>query len=59
MINNDIILETKLVADIIGDFFIPSYQRGYRWGEVEVTRLLMMYIKMAHCYYCSTLNPCR
>ena len=40
MINNDIILETKLVADIIGDFFIPSYQRGYRWGEVEVTRLL-------------------
>ena len=40
MINNDIILETKLVADIKGDFFIPSYQRGYRWGEVEVTRLL-------------------
>ena len=40
MINNDIILETKLVADIKGDFFVPSYQRGYRWGEVEVTRLL-------------------
>ena len=40
MINNDIILETKLIADIKGDFFVPSYQRGYRWGEVEVTRLL-------------------
>ena len=40
MINNDIILETKLVADIKGDFYVPSYQRGYRWGEVEVTRLL-------------------
>lgn len=40
MINNDIILETKLVADIKGNFFVPSYQRGYRWGEVEVTRLL-------------------
>lgn len=40
MINNDIILETKLVADIKGDFFVPSYQRGYRWGEIEVTRLL-------------------
>lgn len=40
MINNDIILETKLVADIKGDFFVPSYQRGYRWGEVEVARLL-------------------
>ena len=40
MINNDIILETKLVADIKGVFYVPSYQRGYRWGEVEVTRLL-------------------
>lgn len=38
--NNDIILETKLVADIKGTFYVPSYQRGYRWGEVEVTRLL-------------------
>ena len=40
MVNNDIILETKLVADIKGDFFVPSYQRGYRWGEDEVIRLL-------------------
>ncbi|MDR1775781.1 MAG: DUF262 domain-containing protein [Actinomycetes bacterium] len=38
--NNDIILETKLVADVKGAFYVPSYQRGYRWGEVEVTRLL-------------------
>lgn len=38
--NNDIILETKLVAEISGDFYVPSYQRGYRWGEVEVIRLL-------------------
>lgn len=38
--SNDIILETKLVAEIKGDFYVPSYQRGYRWGEVEVTRLL-------------------
>ncbi len=37
---NDIILETKLVADIKGEFYVPSYQRGYRWGEDEVTRLL-------------------
>lgn len=36
----DIVLDTKLVGDIRGDFFIPSYQRGYRWGETEVTRLL-------------------
>lgn len=33
-------LETKLVGSIEGDFFIPSYQRGYRWGTDEVNRLL-------------------
>lgn len=38
--NNDIILDTKLVGDIKGQFYVPSYQRGYRWGEDEVTRLL-------------------
>ena len=26
---NNIILETKFVADIRGSFYIPSYQRGY------------------------------
>lgn len=38
--NNDINLDTKLVGAIEGNFFIPSYQRGYRWGRDEVTRLL-------------------
>ena len=36
----DIILEAKLVGDIEGTFNVPSYQRGYRWGEEEVRRLL-------------------
>lgn len=36
----EIILSTKLVGEISGDFFVPSYQRGYRWGTDEVTRLL-------------------
>lgn len=31
---------SKYVAEISGDFFIPSYQRGYRWTETEVDRLL-------------------
>ena len=35
-----IILDTKLVGEIKGHFFIPDYQRGYRWGEKEVTQLL-------------------
>lgn len=33
------ILENKLIKDIKGTFFVPSYQRGYRW-EIEVERLL-------------------
>ena len=33
-------LETKFVNDIAGNFFVKSYQRGYRWGKSEVERLL-------------------
>lgn len=40
ILNAEIKLETKLVGLIEGDFYIPSYQRGYRWGSDEVTRLL-------------------
>ena len=36
----DIKLETKLVGFVEGKFSIPSFQRGYRWGQDEVTRLL-------------------
>ena len=36
----DIVLESRLVGTIKGDFFVPSYQRGYRWGKTEVVRLL-------------------
>lgn len=35
----NIILETKGVSEISGKFFVPAYQRGYRWGK-EATRLL-------------------
>ena len=37
---NQILLQTKHVSEIEGNFFIPSYQRGYRWGQDEVLRLL-------------------
>lgn len=37
---DEIKLGEKIVGDIHGIFNIPSYQRGYRWGEEEVTRLL-------------------
>lgn len=38
--NSEIKLETKLVGDIKGNFYVSSYQRGYRWEETEVVRLL-------------------
>lgn len=34
------LLDLKLVGDISGQFYVPRYQRGYRWGTAEVERLL-------------------
>lgn len=33
-------LEPLSVGSIRGEFFVPAYQRGYRWGEHEVRLLL-------------------
>lgn len=33
-------LEPKLVGDITGQFYVPAYQRGYRWGKTEVSKLM-------------------
>ena len=40
MIEENIQLDGKLVSEIEGKFFIPSYQRGYRWDETQVVSLL-------------------
>ena len=40
MLNCNVILDNKFVADIKGDFLVPSYQRGYRWERVQVETLL-------------------
>ena len=34
------LLKILSVGDITGDFFVPAYQRGYRWTEQEVRQLL-------------------
>ncbi|WP_138757346.1 DUF262 domain-containing protein [Modestobacter altitudinis] len=34
------ILRPRKVGDLEGTFFVPDYQRGYRWGADEVRRLL-------------------
>ena len=40
MIEESIHLEEKLVGQIEGEFYVPSYQRGYRWDETQVNDLL-------------------
>lgn len=37
---NSGLLKILSVGDITGDFFVPAYQRGYRWGEHEIRHLL-------------------
>ena len=49
---NNIILEPKLVGDISGHYFVPSYQRGYRWGKEEVERLLEDIYSNGNKNYC-------
>lgn len=34
------VLTPRRIGDLEGTFFVPDYQRGYRWGDDEVRRLL-------------------
>lgn len=34
------VLELKLISEIAGTFRVARYQRGYRWGQLEVQQLL-------------------
>jgi hypothetical protein len=45
-------LELRLISDLTGEFFIPRYQRGYRWGRIEVVQLLDDLIQSAGNPYC-------
>mgnify|MGYP002622602091 FL=1 len=40
MEEENIQLGEKLVGEIEGEFYVPSYQRGYRWDETQVRQLL-------------------
>lgn len=37
---SNIQLETRNVGDLRGRYYLPAYQRGYRWGKVEIERML-------------------
>jgi hypothetical protein len=43
--------ESRVVNRITGSFFVPRYQRGYRWGKDEVTRLLDDIQESKNVYY--------
>lgn len=45
-------LDTIKVGDIRGNFIIPSYQRGYRWGESEVRFLIQDILENGPSGYC-------
>lgn len=36
----NVLLTDKLIGDIQGKFFVPKYQRGYRWTDTQVRTLL-------------------
>lgn len=40
MPEENIQLGEKLVGEIEGEYYVPSYQRGYRWDETQVCQLL-------------------
>lgn len=46
------ILEPKLVGEIKGKFFIPAYQRGYRWKEEHILMLLNDILENGNQNYC-------
>ena len=43
---------TKVVGSITGEFHIPAYQRGYRWGKREVEALLKDISQEGRWPYC-------
>ncbi len=62
MNSRQILLKTKLISDIQGTFYIPSYQRGYRWGADEVRRLLNDVFsngKKSYCLQPVVVRKCR
>lgn len=50
--NRKITLEDKLVGNIASEFFIPSYQRGYRWESKQVETLLDDILDNGNKPYC-------
>lgn len=50
-VKNIAILKDKCVGDLQGRFYIPDYQRGYRWGRQNVRQLLEDIVKNQQAHY--------
>lgn len=48
----NVLLEPKLVGDISGKFYIPAYQRGYRWEKEHIKMLLNDIWENGDANYC-------
>ena len=48
----NIVLTTRKVADIEGEFILPDYQRGYRWTDDEIKLLLNDIYENGNKPYC-------
>ena len=49
---SNIHLETRNVGDIKGKFKLPDYQRGYRWGALEINLMLDDLYESGNKSYC-------
>lgn len=49
---SNIELDTKKISEIRGNFYLPDYQRGYRWGKDEINLLLRDLQKNGNNPYC-------
>lgn len=52
-------LERKTISEITGRFYIPDYQRGYRWGRKQVTQLLDDIAESKNAYYLQPIVLCK
>ena len=52
-------LDRKTISEITGRFYIPDYQRGYRWGRKQVTQLLDDIAESKNAYYLQPIVLCK
>ena len=45
----DNVMELRAIPDLMNmNFFIPEYQRGYRWENIQVKQILVLLLLKSH-----------